>query len=656
MRHQPLSHPCPSLPVLPADVAPIAAPSAPVETPAENCASVLLPSSSHTETAADQHKRAGGGLLGSAPRQPEATVLSAGQSGHSNSTDSETVLATQFFERQKAAETEAQRARADETRARVFSIMQYERHPVTGEVMVTEDLLRTGCAMGSIRRWALIRHDRDVGPGGVSKPPHWHVTVQLDHARTIRQISDWFTVPAARIRVPSEEKAPYAGPGARDRAFFDYLRYLTHDNGDPSDSKVKYAREEVRVHDESIWEALDEHMARRRSAGGGSRRMTAIDALAMAIQEEGLSLREAKERDPLSYNRAESRMKASRGTYLQTQDAPEAVLNFYIYGPGGVGKDLLAKALARALAPEERPYFKLGGENVSWENYDGEPVVIWEEMRVGDMIRAAKSRGMLFRILGPWREPDEAPIVNIKGSRTKLVNRVNIVTGPEDYGTFLRGLAGEYESFSGGVRVLHRAENVAQGFRRFPLIIPVSEGEFHIFVNSGVLKGTREYESYEKYLHFRQNLEGIARRAKAISDRNRASSVRHEIEQRTVAPIVAQARRVTDPEVEPVDAEVVLAEFEMVGTQKSRDEVIADEVKAWRERAAAERAQWASQWGPDGDPPYGLYDSWVDTYCAWAAENGGPAAARDKFIRGEVPPPPECPLPPPSSAPGIAFG
>lgn len=83
-------------------------------------------------------------------------------------------------------------------------------------------------------------------------------------------------------------------------------------------------------------------------------------------------------------------------------------------------------------------------------------------MRVGDMIRTAKSRGMLFRILGPWREPDEKPIVNIKGSKTQLINRVNIVTGPEGYEEFLRGLAGEYESMQGGVRVKHEAENLGR--------------------------------------------------------------------------------------------------------------------------------------------------------------------------------------------------
>src|SRR5699024_7504498 len=165
----------------------------------------------------------------------------------------------------------------------------------------------------------------------------------------------------------------------------------------------------------------------------------------------------------------------------------------------------------------------------------------------------------------PWREPDEKPIVNIKGSKTQLLNRVNIVTGPEGYEEFLRGLAGEYESMQGGVRVKHQAENLGQGFRRFPVIIPVAEREFSILVNSGVLNGTREYQSYERYEHMRQDLELLARRCKAIKDTAERERVRGEIEARTVAPFVEQHDRIARPELDAIEGADLLAEFAGVG-------------------------------------------------------------------------------------------
>ncbi|WP_425304147.1 hypothetical protein [Brevibacterium ravenspurgense] len=194
--------------------------------------------------------------------------------------------------------------------------------------------------------------------------------------------------------------------------------------------KYQYGRGRI-VANFDFGRELDAHMAMRRNAaegGGGAK----LSKLFQAVGKGSLTLKQVRDQEPAIYfakgNLAH--FQKLRGDFLAYQDAPESVMNFYVFGEGGTGKDLLAKALARALAPDaDKPYFKVGGENVSWEGYDGEPVVIWEDMRVGDMIRTAKSRGMLFRILGPWREPDEKPIVNIKGSKTQLLNRVNIVTG-----------------------------------------------------------------------------------------------------------------------------------------------------------------------------------------------------------------------------------
>ncbi|MCG7300149.1 hypothetical protein MHJ85_02600 [Brevibacterium ravenspurgense] len=402
---------------------------------------------------------------------------------------------------------------------------------------------------------------------------------------------------------------------AAEKAFFDLAEYLPHEsrgkNAIPgihqSDrhylvdktqegmpGKYQYGRGRI-VANFDFGRELDAHMAMRRNAaegGGGAK----LSKLFQAVGKGSLTLKQVRDQEPAIYfakgNLAH--FQKLRGDFLAYQDAPESVMNFYVFGEGGTGKDLLAKALARALAPDaDKPYFKVGGENVSWEGYDGEPVVIWEDMRVGDMIRTAKSRGMLFRILGPWREPDEKPIVNIKGSKTQLLNRVNIVTGPEGYEEFLRGLAGEYESMQGGVRVKHQAENLGQGFRRFPVIIPVAEREFSIFVNSGVLNGTREYRSYERYEHMRQDLELLARRCKAIRDTAERERVRCEIEARTVAPIVKQHDRIARPELDAIDGHDLFAEFAGVGQpiQPSAEEIAVAEEAAKRDREIVEEQQ-----------------------------------------------------------------
>lgn len=550
------------------------------------------------------------------------------------STVAQVAEAKAFFAAAKAAESPEQVKRA-RMQSRVFSVMQYREHPETGEVMLTQEQIDEGLvALGDrLHRWAYVWHpyDRlvevDEGTGetvccGI-KGLHAHMVLWVADADgprpTIRTVSDAFSIPSARVKPPKEtaeqEGTEHKGRGAAEKAFFDLAEYLPHEsrgkNAIPgvhqSDrhylvdktqegmpGKYQYGRGRI-VANFDFGRELDAHMAMRRNAaegGGGAK----LSKLFQAVGKGSLTLKQVRDQEPAIYfakgNLAH--FQKLRGDFLAYQDAPESVMNFYVFGEGGTGKDLLAKALARALAPDaDKPYFKVGGENVSWEGYDGEPVVIWEDMRVGDMIRTAKSRGMLFRILGPWREPDEKPVVNIKGSKTQLLNRVNIVTGPEGYEEFLRGLAGEYESMQGGVRVKHQAENLGQGFRRFPVIIPVAEREFSIFVNSGVLNGTREYQSYERYEHMRQDLELLARRCKAIKDGAERERVRGEIEARTVAPIVEQHDRIARPELDAIDGHDLLAEFAGVGQpiQPSAEEIAAAEETAKRDREIVEEQQ-----------------------------------------------------------------
>ena len=75
-------------------------------------------------------------------------------------------------------------------KARIFNIMQYEKHPETGEVLLTEEKIKVALlSHRSIKRWAYICHDKDVYSAldeeqnpdhkvGETKPRHWHVAIE----------------------------------------------------------------------------------------------------------------------------------------------------------------------------------------------------------------------------------------------------------------------------------------------------------------------------------------------------------------------------------------------------------------------------------------------------------------------------------------------
>lgn len=446
---------------------------------------------------------------------------------------------------------------------------QLDGHTLLDEATITKALKRKG-----FKQWHWIKHDKDVYteaevkkiPGaklGDPKAPHFHVAIRTKSYTSVATVSGAFGVQPSQVEV----KPP--------SSFLDLVEYHTHEH-DNQAGKYPYPDEECHATPGWNWRVdLDDHKEARIERGQGKAEKRLLDKLMVKVMHGDLTLQQVREEHPVEYGRNLTKFQKWRADFLRHCESPEQVINFYICGPGGVGKDLLAKALARALAPELKiPYFKLGGENVSFEGYDGQPVVIWEDMRVPDMIRVAKSRGMLFRILGPYRSPEEAPIVNIKNSSTQLVNRVNIVTGPTEYEDFLKGLAGEYESYQNGQRVRHTAENVAQGFRRFPLVIPVNEGEFSIFVNEGFLKGTREYETYEKHLHFRQNLEALHRRLSSMEDEAEKQRLRELVEGKTVDPVMRQYERLL-PEAASTSSEAILEEFADAG-QPIPSEVIRE--------------------------------------------------------------------------------
>jgi hypothetical protein len=219
----------------------------------------------HSATAENWHgtdTREGGGLLGSpAPTSPSSVtenrnaVAPNAVNGYLEmvSTPAEIAAAAAFFADAKAGETTGQRQRANRLHGSVFGLMQYRQNARTGQVMLTQETIDTG--LDRLRNLDVLDLHADVwqsrdtynAKGAAARtakgwgiitpgdrvPLHWHGAILLKRGcdLTVRQVSDAFEIPSARIRLPREalgDNAP-KGRGAARRAFLDLCAYLTHE-------------------------------------------------------------------------------------------------------------------------------------------------------------------------------------------------------------------------------------------------------------------------------------------------------------------------------------------------------------------------------------------------------------------------------------------
>ena len=74
-------------------------------------------------------------------------------------------------------------------KSRIFNIMQYVNHPLTGAPLLSQEKIEETVARKGVKQWAYILHDKDVYSKadeeadpthiqGETKPPHWHLVIQ----------------------------------------------------------------------------------------------------------------------------------------------------------------------------------------------------------------------------------------------------------------------------------------------------------------------------------------------------------------------------------------------------------------------------------------------------------------------------------------------
>ena len=261
---------------------------------------------------------------------------------------------------------------------RQFSIMQYVNHPVTGEKLFGEENVLSAVAHKTIKKYAYILHDKDVKNEetdghasfqiGNKIGEHYHIAIKCDNAVEVSTIAKWFNVPENFVEIVS---------GAN--AYMDCVEYLTHEHPTQQEKgKFRYADNEVKSNHD--WrKELDLYQIRR--AKKSASKLNTREYYRHEVLYKGMTLRQVIDEDEDAYRTDFQTLEKMRLLYLQKfAPLPPVRMNYYISGRGGVGKGLLSRALARNMYPnlknDDDVFFEVGAENVCFEGYDGQPVII----------------------------------------------------------------------------------------------------------------------------------------------------------------------------------------------------------------------------------------------------------------------------------------
>lgn len=457
-------------------------------------------------------------------------------------------------------------------RKRLFFIMQYEKNPITEEdLYFNEAVIKKALEHRIIKKYAYIKHDKDVYSEadekadrsrlkneyndltkeqkeqisemsyieqnlikrqGQTKPVHWHILLKCDNNIELDDIARYFNIPSNYVDLPK---------GRGNNAFYDCLEYLTHESpAQQALGKHLYADDEVKAN--FNWrEELNNYLSRKALNKG--KYTDDVSFCEHEVAYNGMTLKTVREKyEDVWLKRNEINiLRKLRGSYLEAQPAPTNRINFYICGEGGTGKGLLSVAIARTLYPDlddDDCFFNVGAKNVTFEDYDGQPVIIWDDFRAVDFIGTSNNRGHAFRLLEPNPKKSKE---NVKNSKTQLLNQVNIINSVQPFEEFLEGLAGSYVDRFG---CEHEAEDKKQSYRRFPIIIPIHENDFTFLINNAYLLNNSDWDQYTAFMQFHINLKKMAEKMNydkelhAKADRQLLEPVREKMQNLIKKPVI----------------------------------------------------------------------------------------------------------------------
>jgi hypothetical protein len=380
--------------------------------------------------------------------------------------------------------------------ARVFNIMQYE------EYLSEEKIKQVLATYKTIKQFAYVKHDKDflysksflafhadndedaIAKSKELKKPHFHIVLKFDVAINLYSVAKWFGIASNFIEIPK----------GRD-AFIQCVQYLTHESKKEQDAeKHLYDDSEIKSNFDFRLE-LDNYKNKQIKSQFKNATGKKLE-IRENVLKDGLRLSEI---DSNSYVADMSALQLCRREYLtKYAELPKSRTNYFIRGGSGAGKSFSSKALAKALIDpnntmrDNEVFFITGQGNAMFQGYDGQPVIIFDDIRSWDLLNYYnKNAGAIFNLFDTVPSGSEQ---NIKFGSVKLINTINIVNSIEKFEDFSETIC--FRVAESGV-----AEPDKQMYRRFPLFINIQEDGYDLFVNKQFFNPAEE--NYKAYLQYR---------------------------------------------------------------------------------------------------------------------------------------------------------
>ena len=383
-----------------------------------------------------------------------------------------------------------------ELRIRTANIMQYE------EYLSEEKIKSVVNEYAQIDQWAYVKHDKDIELNHEleklqDKKPHFHIVLKLKSAVPITHIANWFGIQPQYIHYPK---------GAN--AFIQCCQYLTHENK-LAQEQGKYLYDDSEIKSNfNFRDAVDAYVENSLTKNNGTGKLS----IRKKVLLEGLKLSQI---DLDDYAADWVQLQLCRREYIKSHaPMPNSKINFYITGGSGTGKSLSSRALAKTLIDPQNKlknsdvFFTVGQGNAMFQGYDGQPVLIWDDLRAFDLLNYYnKNVGAIFNLFDVIPSDSEQ---NIKFSSVKLINSINIVNSIQTFQEFSNTIC-----FKNGLSAVPEPDK--QIYRRFPFFVELSNSQkYDFFVNQQFFNP--DEPNYKAYLQHKNMGIGLMRIAEAYKD------------------------------------------------------------------------------------------------------------------------------------------